>query len=61
MVRINYNLDGERFEEILNARREKLTEDMITSIEDVYIFERDKMVTGELAKRYIRKLQNVYL
>lgn len=61
MVRISYNFDGRIFTEIINARRNKVTKEMLNAISSVYIFGKNRTITGKLAKRYIRKLQHNYL
>ena len=57
MVRISYNMEGEMFTEIISARRQRVSNEMINSIENVYIFKRERTITGALAKRFIKKLQ----
>ena len=57
MVRISYNIEGEMFTEIISARRQKVSKELLNSIENVYIFKRERTISGSLAKRFIKKLQ----
>jgi hypothetical protein len=57
MVRISYNLEGRMFTEVISARRQKVSSEMLDSIDNVYVFKRERTLTGQLAKRFIKKLQ----
>lgn len=57
MVRISYNLGGRLFTEIISARRQKISGEMLESIDTVYVFKRERTLSGKLAKRFIKKLQ----
>ena len=57
MVRICYNMDGRMFTEVISARRQKVSSEMMNSIDNVYVFKRERTLTGQLAKRFIKKLQ----
>ncbi len=57
MVRISYNINGRLFTEVISARRQKVTNELIESIDSVYVFKRKRTITGKLAKRFIKKLQ----
>lgn len=57
MVRISYNMGGRMFTEVISARRQKVSAEMLESIDSVYVFKRERTITGQLAKRFIKKLQ----
>ncbi|MCK5782332.1 MAG: hypothetical protein KAH10_07055 [Flavobacteriales bacterium] len=57
MVRISYKMDGNLFTEVISARRQKVSTEMLDSIDNVYVFKRERTITGQLAKRFIKKLQ----
>ncbi len=45
------------FTEVISARRQKVSNELMNSIENVYVFKRERTLTGQLAKRFIKKLQ----
>lgn len=57
MVRISYNMDGRMFTEVISARRQRVSSEMLDSIDNVYVFKRERTIKGQLAKRFIKKLQ----
>jgi len=57
MVRISYNMGGRIFTEVISARRQKVSTEMLESIDSVYVFKRERTIKGQLAKRFIKKLQ----
>ena len=57
MVRISYNINGRMFTEVISARRQKVTNELMDSIDSVYVFKRERTITGKLAKRFIKRLQ----
>ncbi len=57
MVRISYNINGRMFTEVISARRQKVTSELMDSIDSVYVFKRERTIRGKLAKRFIKKLQ----
>ena len=57
MIRISYLIDGIRYEGIINPRTTCITDEMLEYIDNIYLFKKNRTITGTLAYRYARRLR----